>query len=97
MKIRSTIAVVVAAGTLAAVPSAVPARPVSGPIAIAAKTCSAGYKHAYINGAQKCLRRGEFCAHRYDHRAPKHWPYIHYGFRCIKYYPNVDRYRLTYA
>jgi hypothetical protein len=45
--------------------------------------------HAVIGGVQKCLRRGEFCAHRYDRQ------YRRYGFRCIRYYANVGRYRLT--
>jgi hypothetical protein len=31
-----------------------------------AKTCSSGYTHAVIGGLEKCLRAGEFCAHRYD-------------------------------
>jgi hypothetical protein len=44
-----------------------------------AKSCSAGYVHAVIGGAQKCLRRGEFCAHRYAKQ------YRHYGFTCSYY------------
>ena len=59
--------------------------------AASAKSCSAGYRHAVIGGAEKCLRAGEFCAHAYDSQ------YRHYGYRCIKYYSNVQRYRLTYA
>ena len=77
----ATLVAAVAAGTAA--PTA-PASPT-----IATKTCSAGYTHAVIGGVQKCLRRGEFCAHRYDRQ------YRRYGFRCIRYYANVDRYRLT--
>ena len=42
-----------------------------------AKSCSAGYLHATIGGAQKCLRRGEYCAHRYASQ------YRRYGFNCI--------------
>ncbi len=42
-----------------------------------AKTCSAGYKHATIGGAQKCLRRGEFCSHSYASQ------YRRYGYVCI--------------
>ncbi|MGZ4186181.1 MAG: hypothetical protein ACXVFQ_15925 [Solirubrobacteraceae bacterium] len=58
--------------------------------AIAAKCCS-GYVRAVINGQVKCLRAGEFCTHSADRQ------YRHYGFRCIRYYRNVHRYRLTYA
>ncbi len=42
-----------------------------------AKSCSAGYVHAVIGGAQKCLRRGEFCAHGYANQ------YHRYGFNCV--------------
>jgi len=59
--------------------------------AIAAKTCSAGFKHAVIGGQEKCLRAGEFCAHRYDSQ------YRRYGYRCIRYDRRVNRYRLTHA
>jgi hypothetical protein len=44
--------------------------------AVAAKSCSAGYKHAVIGGAHKCLRRGQFCAMRYRST------YRRYGFNC---------------
>jgi hypothetical protein len=86
MKHGGTIAAIVAVAAVAAFPTAVPARSSwsGGPSATAARTCSAGFKHARINGVQKCLRRGEFCAHRFDHRAPRHWPYSHYGYRCVK-------------
>jgi hypothetical protein len=46
------------------------------PSAIAAKSCSGIYTHAVIGGAQKCLRRGEFCTHRYASQ------YRRYGFSC---------------
>jgi hypothetical protein len=46
--------------------------------AIAAKTCSASYVHGVIGGSQKCLRRGEFCAHAYARQ------YRRYGFSCNK-------------
>jgi hypothetical protein len=52
---------------------------------------SAGYVHAVIGGSEKCLRAGEFCTHAYDRQ------YRRYGFRCIRYYANVQRYRLTHA
>ena len=45
-------------------------------VAVAAKTCGAGYTHAVIGGQQKCLRRGEFCAHRYNSQ------YHRYGYSC---------------
>jgi hypothetical protein len=56
-----------------------------------AKTCSTGYRHAVIGGAEKCLRAGEFCTHSYDRQ------YQRYGYRCIRFYANVQRYRLTHA
>jgi hypothetical protein len=58
------------------------------PVAVAAKTCSASYTHAVIGGEQKCLRRGEFCAHRYASQ------YRRYGYSCTQ----IDRrgnYHLT--
>jgi hypothetical protein len=77
----ATLVAAVAAGTAAPIAPASPA--------VVAKTCSAGYTHAVIGGVQKCLRRGEFCAHRYDRQ------YRRYGYRCIRYYANVHRYLLT--
>jgi hypothetical protein len=46
------------------------------PAAVAAKTCSAGYTHAIIGGAQKCLRRGEYCAVADRRQYPR------YGYVC---------------
>jgi hypothetical protein len=66
----------------------IPASAANAPIVIVAKTCSASYVHAVIGGNQKCLRRGEFCAHAYVRQ------YRHYGFSCTK----IDaggRYHLT--
>jgi len=71
--------------------SAAPARPAAFTPVIVAKHCSAGYTHAVIAGVEKCLRAGEFCTHRYDRQ------YRRYGYRCIRYYANVQRYRLTHA
>jgi hypothetical protein len=66
-----------AAAALAAAPAApAPASSSGGPTAVAAKTCSAGFVHGVIGGAEKCLRRGEFCATRYASQ------YRRYGFRC---------------
>jgi hypothetical protein len=74
---RRRLAVLIAAAALLAWPVAqAPARP--GTPVVAAKVCSTGYKHAVIEGAQKCLRRGQFCAHRYDRQ------YRRYGYRCLK-------------
>lgn len=42
-----------------------------------AKTCSRSYVHATIGGFQKCLGRGEYCAHRYVSQYKRH------GFNCI--------------
>jgi hypothetical protein len=42
----------------------------------AAKPCSAGYKHAVIGDAHKCLRRGQFCARTRDR------DYHRYGYHC---------------
>jgi hypothetical protein len=58
----------------AGLPTGAPAQPV----ARVAKTCSPSYVHAVIGGRQKCLHRGEFCAHRYDRQ------YRRYGFRCVR-------------
>jgi hypothetical protein len=58
--------------------AATPAPAGAGTQAIAAKTCSAGFTHAVINHQQKCLRRGEFCAHRYRKQ------YRRYGYDCTK-------------
>ena len=80
--------------TAAAVAAGVPGPAASAhrpaPIrATAAKSCSHGYKRGVINGSVKCLRRGEFCAHSADSQ------YRRYGFRCTRWYSNVQRYRLT--
>ncbi len=48
------------------------------PVATAAKSCSSGWKHAVINGAHKCLRRGQFCARGADRQ------YHKYGYHCHK-------------
>jgi hypothetical protein len=42
----------------------------------AAKTGRSGYTHAIIGGEHKFLRRGQFCAVRYDRT------YHGYGFHC---------------
>lgn len=45
------------------------------PTAIA-KPCSGSYKHGVIDGAHKCLRRGQFCKKAADRQ------YHRYGFHC---------------
>lgn len=47
------------------------------PSSALAKSCSAGYVHGVIGGAQKCLRRGEYCAHSFARQ------YHRYGFNCV--------------
>jgi hypothetical protein len=83
------LAATVAAAAVAATGS--PAQPLVYAPSATAKTCSSGFTHAVIGGAEKCLRAGEFCTHAYDSQ------YRRYGYRCIKYYANVRRYRLTHA
>ena len=58
------------------------------PVAVVAKSCSSGYTHAIINGAHKCLRRGQYCSHSADRQ------YHRYGFHCHKRDRNGD-YHLT--
>jgi hypothetical protein len=81
---RTRIAALAATAALAGVPAAAPAAPLGSPTAVAAKTCSAGFRHARIDGAEKCLRVGEFCADAYDRHAPHRYAYRHYGYRCVK-------------
>jgi opacity protein-like surface antigen len=70
------VAALAAASFAAAAPATAPAQP---PVAAnVAKSCSSGWKHAVIGGAHKCLRRGQFCAHRYDRQ------YRRYGYHCRK-------------
>ena len=80
-------AAAVATGSLGAAATA-PAAPPSAPAAIAFKTCSGRFVHGVINGAEKCLARGEFCAHAADRQ------YRRYGFRCTKRDAN-GRFHLT--
>ena len=77
MKRHSIVAAFVSALALAGGATAPAAHVPSAPVAVA-KTCSAGYRHAVIGGAEKCLRAGEYCAHRYDSQ------YRRYGYRCIR-------------
>jgi len=74
---RRRVAVLACTALLAATGATASATP-AGPQVLPAKTCSSGYTHAVINHQQKCLRRGEFCAHRYRKQ------YRRYGYDCVK-------------
>lgn len=65
-------ATVAAASLVVGFGVAQPAR--SQPAAIA-KTCGAGYVHAYLSWGEKCLRAGEFCKIGNSE-------YRRYGFYC---------------
>jgi len=67
---------VAAASLCLAFAGLIPSAASATPSAVTAKTCSASYVHAVIGGTQKCLRRGEFCAHGYARQ------YRRYGFSC---------------
>lgn len=47
------------------------------PSSALATSCAHSYVSAVIGGVHKCLRRGEYCAHRYTRQ------YKRYGFDCI--------------
>lgn len=69
------------AATAIAIPVAVPAAAPAAPVAPLHQTavthsCGNGYTHGVIGGAHKCLRRGQFCARRYQRQ------YVRYGFSC---------------
>jgi len=84
---KRTFAVVLAAASLAgAAPAATTAlaAPAGAALASATHSCGTGYKHAVIGGAHKCLRRGQFCARRYDSQ------YHGYGYHCHKRDRNGD-------
>ena len=87
---RRLAALVVAASVLGAAPAVAPVldgSPVA-PASAVAKSCGGGYKHAVINGAHKCLRRGQYCARGADRQ------YHKYGYHCHKRDANGD-YHLT--
>jgi hypothetical protein len=91
---RAKVAVAVAAAAAVGLSTPAPAEPgvSNAPIhAIAARSCPAGFTRASIDGRATCLHAREFCRHAADRE------YRRYGFRCIRYYRNVHRYRLTYA
>lgn len=77
--------------TAAVAATGAPAQPLLARPSAVAKTCSSGFRHAVIGGAEKCLRAGELCARAFDSQ------YRRYGYRCIRYDADVQRYRLTHA
>jgi uncharacterized protein (DUF697 family) len=88
---RRLAALAAAASVFAAAPAVAPVvggSPVVTATAVA-KSCGGGWTHAVINGAQKCLRRGQFCTRSADRQYRRH------GFRCTRFDRRVERYRLT--
>ncbi|HEU4656932.1 MAG TPA: hypothetical protein VFR97_05385 [Capillimicrobium sp.] len=73
MRMKRFLAVAAASASLAGA-AAIPAT-VAAPAAFA-HSCGSGYTHAVINGAHKCLRRGQFCAINADSQ------YHRYGYHC---------------
>jgi hypothetical protein len=55
--------------------SATPTRATAQPLALV-KSCSSRYKRAVIEGKQKCLGSGQFCAKRHERIYRRH------GFTC---------------
>lgn|GEM_PF-2798405 len=74
---KATIAAALAAIAFA-VPAVVPAP--AQPSAVTAKTCSASYTSAVINGSHKCLHAGEYCAIGAERQ------YERYGYECSRRY-----------
>jgi hypothetical protein len=73
---KRTVAIFAALALAGAAPAVSQTKPVDYPVAVAAKSCSAGYVHASLPWGHKCLRRGQFCkisGDRYYHK---------YGFHC---------------
>jgi hypothetical protein len=69
---------IAALGLLGSAPVVAPAALPVAHQSIVSKTCSGSFTHAVINGSEKCLRRGQFCARAADRT------YRQYGFRCTK-------------
>jgi hypothetical protein len=74
---RLIVGSIAALGLLGAAPVVAPAAAPAAHQSIVSK-CSSSFKHAVINGSEKCLRRGQFCARGADRT------YRRYGFRCTK-------------
>jgi hypothetical protein len=73
---RRGVLVLVALSLVGAAPAGSVQADTRAPRAVAAKSCGAGYVHAVLPTGHKCLRRGQFCARRYD------GIYHRYGFHC---------------
>jgi hypothetical protein len=66
---------------IAAAPAASATVDSHGSQVVAAKSCSAGYKHAVMpDGSHKCLRAGQFCKRKAS------WQRVYHrkGFHCKK-------------
>jgi hypothetical protein len=74
---RWIVTAAVALGLVGAGPMAAAAAPPAHRPSATSKSCSAGYTHSLIGGAEKCLRRGQFCASSHKRQ------YVRYGFRCV--------------
>jgi len=72
MKRKLAVLAVAAAGV--ATPTLATPAASAGP-ALVARSCGAGYVHAYLPWGEKCLRAGEFC--KIGNKA-----YARYGFYC---------------
>jgi hypothetical protein len=68
--------VLAALSLVAAAPATSVQADTDAPRVVAAASCGAGYVHAVRPTGHKCLRRGQFCARRYD------GIYHRYGFHC---------------
>ena len=66
MRVRRILAAGPVSATLAVAPAAVAQEHSARPTVVSPKTCSAGFKHAVIDGDEKCLKRGTFCKHSAD-------------------------------
>ena len=78
VKIRSA-AVLAVLALFGAAPAASVGTPTAHvQVAVAAKSCSAGYVHASLSWGQKCLRAGQFC----KKGASANREYHRYGFHC---------------
>jgi hypothetical protein len=75
---RWLVGAAVALGLVGGAPAVAPAAHPAARPTIVSKSCSGSFRHAVINGAEKCLRRGQFCARAADRQ------YRRYGFHCTK-------------
>ena len=75
---RRLVALAVVASIAGAAPASAPVAGSLAPSVALAKSCGGSYTHGVINGAHKCLRRGQYCARAADRQ------YHRYGFHCHK-------------